>query len=299
MSDEGTIPHRLRGSLRGVTRYSRAGRGRPIVLLHGLGMRASIWSPQVEALARDYDVVTFDMLGHGGSSLPPEDAVLSDYSDQLLSLLDGLGIAAAHIVGHSMGALISLEFALAHPERVLSIAALNGVYCRSPEQRAAALRRAAALATEGNLASPDDTLARWFGDPVPAALAPHAETTRAMLQTVNPAGYARTYGVFASADAQHHGRLERLAVPALFMTGEFDPNSTPGMSHAMAAAAPCGRCEILAGERHMMTLTAAALVTERLRSFHREAARQALAATASHPDANPPPLDLPALKRMT
>ena len=78
MSEEGTVPHRLRGSLAGLTRYDRAGQGQPVVLLHGLGMKASIWAPQREEFARDYDVVAPDMLGHGGSSLPPEEARLSD-----------------------------------------------------------------------------------------------------------------------------------------------------------------------------------------------------------------------------
>lgn len=299
MSEEGTVPHMLRGSLAGLTRYDRAGQGQPVVLLHGLGMKAAIWAPQREALARDYDVVAPDMLGHGGSSLPPEEARLSDYSDQLLALLDGLGLGAAHLVGHSMGALIALDFALAHPQRVLSVAALNGVYCRSAEQQAAALQRAAALAREGNRASPDDTLARWFGDPVPPALAPHAATARAMLGSVDPVGYARTYRVFAGSDAEHRGRLERLAMPALFVTGELDPNSTPQMSRAMAAAAPFGRCEILAGERHMMTLTAPLLVSERIRAFHRDVAEGAFSANRQHTDANPPSSGRPVITRMS
>lgn len=270
MSD-GTVGHRLRGDLQGSTRYSRTGQGEPLVLLHGLGMRSSIWAPQVAALKDDYDVVTLDMLGHGGSSLPPADPTLADYAGQVLSVLDALQVTAAHVAGHSMGALIALEFALTHPGRVLSVAALNGVYCRSAAQKAAALQRAAALEADG-VPSPADTLARWFGDPVPASLAAQAETARAMLETVNPLGYARTYRLFAGADEQHRGKLERLTVPALFMTGECDPNSTPDMSRAMAAAAPLGRLAILPGERHMMTMTAPLEVTAQLRSFHSDAA---------------------------
>ncbi|WP_164126001.1 alpha/beta fold hydrolase, partial [Stenotrophomonas maltophilia] len=66
---------------------------------------SSIWAPQVAALRDSYDVVAPDMLGHGGSSLPPADPTLADYAAQLLSLLDALRIPAAHIAGHSMGAL--------------------------------------------------------------------------------------------------------------------------------------------------------------------------------------------------
>ena len=273
LPDTGTIPHTLRGTQQGWTRYSRAGRGEPIILLHGLGMQASVWSPQIDLLQSDYDVVTFDMLGHGNSSLPPADAVLSDYSDQLLSLMDALNIASAHLAGHSMGALISLEFALAHPARVRSVAALNGVYRRTPAQQAAVAQRAAILEAGNGPTSPDDTLARWFGDPVPASLAEAAQTARSMLQKVDPIGYARTYSLFADSDERHRGRLEQLAMPALFMTGELDPNSTPSMSRAMAEAAPLGRFESLPGERHMMTMTAPLEVTTRLRSFHREIAQ--------------------------
>lgn len=270
---EDTIRHRLRGGQDGATRYGRAGRGEPLVLLHGLGMTSSIWAPQVAALRDAYDVVTPDMLGHGGSSLPPADPALADYADQLVSLLDALRIPAAHIAGHSMGALIALEFALTHPGRILSVAALNGVYCRTAEQKAAALRRAAALETD-EAPSPGDTLARWFGDPVPVALTRQAEIARGMLESVDPVGYARTYRLFAGADEQHRGKLEQLAVPALFMTGECDPNSTPDMSRAMAAAAPRGQLAILPGERHMMTMTAPLEVAERLRAFHRDVALQ-------------------------
>uniref|UniRef100_UPI001EF8B941 alpha/beta fold hydrolase n=1 Tax=Stenotrophomonas maltophilia TaxID=40324 RepID=UPI001EF8B941 len=63
-------------------------------------------------------------------------------------------------------------------------------------------------------------------------------------------------------------------VPALFMTGECDPNSTSDMSRAMADAAPRGRLAILPGQRHMMTMTAPLDVAERLRAFHRDVALQ-------------------------
>ena len=92
MSDADTLVHRLRGKEAGSTRYLRQGRGDPVILIHGVGMAASIWAPQLAALSPDFDVIAYDMLGHGGSSLPPEEARLSDYSDQLLSLIEVLGV---------------------------------------------------------------------------------------------------------------------------------------------------------------------------------------------------------------
>jgi pimeloyl-ACP methyl ester carboxylesterase len=72
------------------------------------------------------------------------------------------------------------------------------------------------------------------------------------MQRLDPRGYARAYRVFCEADPWLDGRLGALCVPALFVTGELDPNSSPAMSRAMAAEAPLGRAVVLAGERHMM-----------------------------------------------
>jgi pimeloyl-ACP methyl ester carboxylesterase len=275
MPETGTIPHVV-GAARGegTTHYRRSGKcptaASTILLLHGLGMQNTVWQPQIDILSKDFDVVSFDMMGHGQSSLPPEKPALSDYADQVLSVMDGLGIASAHLVGHSMGALISLEFALAHPDRVRSVAPLNGVYCRPPHLQQTAEGRARELEANGGITPPDETLKRWFGHPVPPELAEPAEICRRFLTSVNPVGYTRTYRLFVENHRRHEGRLQNLAVPALFMTSENDPHSTPEMSQAMAKAAPDSRCIIVPKERHMMTLTAPAEVTRHIISFVRE-----------------------------
>jgi pimeloyl-ACP methyl ester carboxylesterase len=267
MPDITIIAHRLRGVTAGSTHYLRQGNGDPVILIHGVGMAASIWAPQVAALSTEFDVVAYDMLGHGGSSLPPADARLSDYADQLLSLVDVLELQRPHIVGHSMGALVALEFALTHPTRLSSVTALNAVYCRTTEQRSAVLSRADALEGAGEQGSSEGTIARWFGNPVPEHVAEQAEIVRSLLTSVDPLGYSRTYRLFAQSDEAHKGRLESLAAPALFMTGEFDPNSSSVMSQAMAEAALQGRCEVIPGARHMMAVTDPDEVNTRLRTF--------------------------------
>jgi len=248
------------------------GAGPAIVLVHGVGMDQRAWQPQIEALAQQHCVVTYDMLGHGESQLPPEGVQLVDFAAQLLQLLDHLQIDQAHIVGHSMGALVALEFALLHPARCARLVALNAVFQRSPEQRAAVLARARTLHSEGVAATVDSTIARWFGAPVPAPLRATAALACDILADVNALGYARAYRLFASSDEVHAGRLGELAMPALFMTGEGDPNSSPAMSQAMAALAPRGQAQAVPGARHMMNLTDAGEVNARLLRFLAEPA---------------------------
>ncbi|MFL9999799.1 alpha/beta hydrolase [Paraburkholderia dipogonis] len=245
-----------------------------VVLIHGVGMNQTVWSPQIEALTASYQVVVYDMLGHGDSALPTAAPTLDEYASQLKALLDTMRIERAHVVGHSMGALVALEFALRHPQRTLSVVALNAVYDRTPAQREAVMTRAATLGDVPLDTGVDATLSRWFGDPVPGHLTQAAQAVRGLLLSVDPVGYARTYRLFACSDDAHVGRLASLAVPALFLTGECDPNSSPAMSRAMAAATPFGRAEIIANERHMMNLTDPEGVNERLLAFLAEASAE-------------------------
>lgn len=260
------------GRLNG-TGYCRAGAGPALVFIHGVGMHAGFWAPQIAAFAAQWDVVAYDTLGHGNSILPPATPCLRDYATQLLALLNGLGLEQVRLVGHSMGALIALEFALSHPERVQAIVPMNGVYCRTPTQRATVQARAEAL-KEGiqELSWRQAAIDRWFGAPVPRELLETTTWVGASLASVNPIGYSRAYELFARADNAHEGRLQKLAMPALFLTGAGDENSSPDMSRRMAEAAPRGQALTLDGQRHMMSLAAPALVNDILTRFFAETA---------------------------
>ncbi|CAN7366330.1 alpha/beta fold hydrolase [Bosea sp. LjRoot9] len=271
MSERGAISYQDRTGALARAAFVRSGRGAPVLLVHGVGMQASVWADQIEELSKRHDVVAVDMLGHGGSSLPPADARLSDYADALLALIDGLGLRNVHLVGHSMGALVSLEFALSHPSRLASVTAMNATFCRTSAQREAIAQRLAALEDASASTAWAATITRWFGDPVPASWSHAAATVHALLDAVDPVGYARTYRLFATSDAAHRDRLAGLSVPALFITGEGDPNSTPEMSLAMARLAPGSRAEIVPGERHMMSLTAPSEISRRLLAFFAQA----------------------------
>jgi pimeloyl-ACP methyl ester carboxylesterase len=242
----------------------------PLVLVHGVGMNKMFWKPQIDHFAASRRVIAYDMIGHGQSSTSSADADadLALFSEQLSALMDHLGIDMATVVGHSMGALVGLEFALANPKRVRRLAALNAVYCRPPSQRQAVESRAEAL-----LGGRDarvgiyQTLDRWFGHDVEGDARAIANWVRDNLLAADPLGYAQAYTIFATSDERHRGRLERLHMPALFMTGEFDANSSPDMSRAMALEAPQGTCVVIAGQRHMMSLVAPGAVNAALDRF--------------------------------
>ena len=249
------------------TAWIRCGNGPSIVLLHGVGMNQSVWAPELNHLCENFDVLIYDMWGHGKSELPNRELSLKDYTQQLVDLLKELEIDSAVFAGHSMGALIALDSAINNPNTCLGVCAMNAVFNRSAEQSAAVKKRAADLGAGGVSVNLSETLERWFGQPGTHEF-PEAEAlARELLLEVNPKGYEAAYSVFAVSDKAHLNTLPNLSVPSLFFTSDGDPNSTPEMSLAMAALAPNGSAKVLTGHRHMMTLTAPIEVSATLATF--------------------------------
>jgi pyruvate dehydrogenase E2 component (dihydrolipoamide acetyltransferase) len=94
----------------------------PLVLLHGFGGDLNNWLFNSEALSGDRAVYALDLPGHGGSGKDVGDGDAGVLVEALRGFLDSQGIERAHLAGHSMGALVAAELALADPGRVLSLA---------------------------------------------------------------------------------------------------------------------------------------------------------------------------------
>lgn len=255
----------LRLSDGSAARVLEAGAGEPLVLIHGVGLRAEAWGPQATALSRDFRVIAVDMPGHGGSDLLADGARLPDYVVWAAHVVQALDCGPVNLAGHSMGALIAIGLAVTRPDLVRRVAALNGVHRRSAEARAAVMARADEIAQGGF--SIDGPLGRWFA----ADDGPVRDRVADWLRNADVRGYAAAYRAFAAGDTHYAERLGEIRCPALMLTGEGDANSSPAMSEAMAAAAPFGQAVIIAGHRHMVNLTAPDAVTDAMRHWlHRE-----------------------------
>ncbi len=98
--------------------YAVFGRGEPVILLHGGLANANYWGHQVRALQRHYQVIVMESRGHGRSSRNQEPYGYDLMASDVVGLLDHLKINKAAIVGWSDGAIIGLDIAMKHPERV-------------------------------------------------------------------------------------------------------------------------------------------------------------------------------------
>ena len=213
---------------------------------------------QIGALAAGNTLYAVDMPGHGESPrLDRAQPSLADFTERLGGFVEDVVGGPAILVGHSMGAMVAIDFASRYPDLCRGVAALNAIYRRASESRTAVLERAASIRLNAAAAQDIATapVRRWFGENPAGHDRDMAELCRSWLVEADREGYAAAYSIFASEDGPSNDLLASLAVPAIFLTGEHDGNSTPSMAQAMARLAPHGRAVVIRGARHLAQLT--------------------------------------------
>lgn len=242
LDDAGLTRSTIRTADGAAVNVMTAGEGPTVVLIHGSGSPGLFWSPLLSGLQR-MRVVVVDRPGFGLSDPGPGAATLRENAVQWVGrLLDALGLASTTLVGHSMGGLWSLHFALAHPERVTGLAVLGApalpgtsaplpfrlmatpgvgtLMARQRETQGSVLRFASFMGEGDTLpAHPGlvDLLVASGNDRV-ARRALHAEV-RALLSSwaiLAPSSFRRSARV-TEAD------LLELSVPTLLLSGDRDP----------------------------------------------------------------------------
>ncbi|MCB9763818.1 MAG: alpha/beta hydrolase [Alphaproteobacteria bacterium] len=118
------MTHDLVTSPQGVTHYWTQGEGEAVVLLHGATMDHGLWQHQIEPFAQGFQVIALDLPAHG-LSRPYADFSLEHAAEEVVRVLDRLGVDAAHLVGQSMGGYVAQVLAQDHPARLRSLVAVD------------------------------------------------------------------------------------------------------------------------------------------------------------------------------
>lgn len=250
----------------GTIAYRRAGAGAPLVLLHGGFSDGRSWTPQLESLTHDYDVVAWDAPGCGGSADPAADLRLADYADTVADLIRALGGGPVHLAGHSFGAGLAIDVYARHRELVRSLV-LSGAYAGwrgslPPAEVEARLNRALAELDRPPAEWVDSYLASLFGQTAPPET---VEAARAMMLDVRPAGTRSMLTAFASADLR--SVLPTIAVPTLLIYGAEDVRAPRGVAEALHAAIPGSRLILVPAAGHDVNLEAPEEYDAAIRAF--------------------------------
>jgi pimeloyl-ACP methyl ester carboxylesterase len=123
------------------TRVRRAGEGSPVVVLHGWGGRLESMVPVADCLHDRFLTVALDLPGFGESQMPPEVWGSEEYARHVAAVLDSIGIARAHCVGHSFGAKAALCLAAARPDMVDKLVVVASPGLRTPPSLEARIKR--------------------------------------------------------------------------------------------------------------------------------------------------------------
>ena len=196
--------------------------GAPVVAFsNSLGTTLEMFDAQAQGLADRYRVLRYDVRGHGRSQVLDQAASIDDLADDLAGLLDGLGIAKAHIAGLSIGGMTAQTFAVRHPGRLESLVLMaTSAHMPQPDgwdQRAATVR------AEGMGAIVDAVITRWFTPAFaaenPGAVAP----VRERFLATDPRGYAVCCGAIRDMDLRE--RIAAIRAPTLIIAGADDPST--------------------------------------------------------------------------
>ncbi|MEM9911204.1 MAG: alpha/beta hydrolase [Pseudomonadota bacterium] len=222
-----------------------------IVLVHGLGLNRHVWQWMIPTLERDYDVISYDLLGHGDSRPALDTPSLSLFGEQLASVLDAAGVARAALIGFSLGGMIIRRFAQDYPDRTAALVILNSAHRRTAQAQTAIEKRVDQAASEGPSATVDAALERWFTDAFRAAHPDMMSLVGNWVLANNPDVYHKNYHVLAHGIDEIVAPSPRLCLPSLVITGDEDVGNGPEMAKAIAYEIDGAEVKILRGLRHM------------------------------------------------
>ncbi len=226
-------------------RVSETGNGDPpFVCLHGLVDTLEIWDRLAGPLAERRRTLCVDQRGHGESSAPAGPCTREQLAADVIGVLDAEGIEQAVLVGHSMGGIISMTTAVAHPERIAAMVLL-GTASRCNERTANWYER---IARAGEADGCPGLARAIYGEKSKRTVVGDANAIAAVTRTL-----ASLYTDPLTP------RLESLHCPVLLLVGEKDPMG-PRASEIIAAALPNATLRILPGCGHWIHVEASDLV---------------------------------------
>lgn len=255
--------------------YETHGAGEPVVLIPGFASGAWNWFCQIDELAKDFRVITFDPRGIGRSKTADENALenlsMQHFAADVLTILDELGIEKASIAGASFGGFVAQEFALRFPKRldklILACTSFGGARHVAPELEI----MLAFAATEGMNSS--ERIRRFMTPAFTAEFAEqHPETVEKVcrMRAASPVSEKIYHAQLAAATTfDKSAEVAKISRETLILSGDQDRVVPLQNSLNLAEKMPRARLEIIRSGSHLFFIENAAEFNRAVKDFLR------------------------------
>jgi len=227
--------------------YDVVGAGPPFVLMHGFTGSSLDWTDVVDALATQRTVVTFDHRGHGESTNTGDEATytLTQLTDDFTAFVDALDLAPFDLLGHSMGGVVVMRYALAHPERVRSLILMD-TSARPATRNRAFFRTGIELVRSKGMGALYEVVHPFLGNGERADEL--RDRVRTKFEQMDPAAFC----AFGDALLTYESlvpELPGIAVPTTVIVGEHDAGLRKGADE-LAAIIPGAVLRVIPAAMH-------------------------------------------------
>ncbi|QIX28087.1 3-oxoadipate enol-lactonase [Nocardioides sp. JQ2195] len=228
-----------------------------VVLSNSLGSTLHMWDRNVDELSKHFTVVRYDTRGHGKSPAVEGGAHLDDLCDDVIGLLDDLGLDKVHFVGLSLGGMTGMRLGARNPERIAGLVVL----CTSPYLGPASNwhDRAALVRAEGTGAVAEAVVDRWYSPGFLASEDERVREARNVVASTPSEGYAACCEAIATMDLRDE--LATITAPTLAIAGADDPSTPPPHLEGIADAVQDGRLLVVPDSAHLANDEQPATVT--------------------------------------
>ena len=227
-----------------------SGSGTPVVLLHSLAMDRRMWTPSVlELFSAQRRLVVCDIPGHGASPLAGSETIEA-IADRVVTMMDGLGLDTANIVGVSMGGCIAQAIAIHHGDRVHGLALVDTT--SDYGDPAAWEKRARVARNDGFAAMAEFQASRWFSDGFRASQPEQIDRLLDIFSGMDIDSYesiCRAMGAVALS-----GSLGSISAPTAVVVGDGDYATPVSHAEVLAALIPNATLHVIAGSSHLTVL---------------------------------------------
>jgi 3-oxoadipate enol-lactonase len=237
-----------------------------VTMSNSLATTHRMWDAQIEAFTRQYRVLRYDKRGHGETDVAPGPYSFELLADDVLALLDVLGITRTHFVGLSMGGMTGMTMALRRPG-VLRTLVLCDTTSKDPLGDPALWQQRIDAVNAGGSMEPlvESTVARFLTPDTVKHRPAIADAVRDMVRTTPVAGYVACCQAIAKLNLTH--RLPEIAIPTMVVVGADDPATTVDMARTIHQGIAGSELLILKDAAHLSNLEQAAAFNEAVLAF--------------------------------